>query len=161
MPAIAQDTLVVQRAVVLREAPSVRARRLRVLPVGERLLHLGEDTTAPAFLRVRNSAGDSGFVSLSFVRSSRSDSGSRASRVSALNAHSPRAARTCGVACGAVRWAVKTFTDDDAGAVDLTPEVGHIGAMRQFHAPSPRPVWKVPQRMVLDGCLYGPDLSGP
>src|SRR5258708_11066849 len=45
-------------------------------------------------------------------------------------------AQTCGVRCGVERWAVKTFTDDDTGLVDLAPRSASVLELRALRRPA-------------------------
>ena len=130
--ASAQDTLIVERKLVLRAAASASAHPVRTLESGERVMRIASEDTAAAFAKVRDAQGNEGFVSRSFVKP--------ASAPAVHPAAGARGSVSCGTAtCGIARWPVKTLTDDDAGEVDLTPVTGSIAAMRQFHAPHPRP----------------------
>jgi len=56
--------------------------------------------------------------------------------LAACLAPSAMRAQTCGVRCGVERWAVKTFTDEDTGLVDLTPRDASVLELRAFVRPA-------------------------
>jgi hypothetical protein len=51
----------------------------------------------------------------------------------------PTAQDSAGVACGVERWPVKTLSDQDAAAVDFTPQDTTVSALRNLPAPGSLP----------------------